>query len=435
MNIAELQTLIRAQRLNWTAAETPFSALSDPEKRRRLGAVPPSGGPSLAERERLTATRGLPAVGPALPASVDWRNKGGANWITAIEDQGGCGSCVAFGCVGSFESHVRIARSDGGLAVDLSEADLWFCWGPNHSAGQCPSGGWWPDNALPGLVQGIVDAACFGYTASNQACNRCANAQSRLTKATGWHSISSVSDIKSFLATSGPLITCFTVRDDFYNYTGNIYSPSNSPTNVVVGGHCVCVVGYDDNNSCWMCKNSWGATFGEQGFFRIAYGVCGIDAEMWAIEGVEAAPIDQQLDWRWCNKCSGLFWAGGNATAGKCPAGGAHVRGTTDYSVVMNAPGAPGQHDWRWCDKCSGLFWAGGNATAGKCPAGGAHVRGTTDYAVVMDAGGAPGQHDWRWCDKCSGLFWAGGNATAGTCPAGDAHVRGSSDYTVLNVV
>jgi hypothetical protein len=98
-----------------------------------------------------------------------------------------------------------------------------------------------------------------------------------------------------------------------------------------------------------------------------------------------AGPVgsSRQLDWRWCDKCSGLFWAGGGAAAGACPAGGAHVRGTSDYGVVMDAPDAPGQHDWRWCNKCSGLFWAGGGATAGVCPADGAHVRGTSDYSVV----------------------------------------------------
>jgi hypothetical protein len=46
------------------------------------------------------------------------------------------------------------------------------------------------------------------------------------------------------------------------------------------------VVGYDDDHGCWICKNSWGTGWGEGGFFRIAYGQCGIDAQMWAINGI-----------------------------------------------------------------------------------------------------------------------------------------------------
>jgi C1A family cysteine protease len=284
MEINVLQRLVRDQGLAWQPAETELSRASDAEKRSRLGAVPPSGAPSLAERELHAAAAPI-TTAPGLPTSVDWRNKSG-NWVTPIEDQGACGSCVAFGTVASFESHVRIAASNAGMRVDLSEADLWFCWGPNHGAGKCPVGGWWPDSALPGLVPGIVDAGCFAYTANDQPCNRCADAASRLTKITGWHSISNTADMKTFLASSGPLITCFTVYDDFYHYVGGVYSPSSDPSNAVVGGHCVCIVGYDDTNNFWICKNSWGVAWGEQGFFRIAYGKCGIGAEMWAIDGV-----------------------------------------------------------------------------------------------------------------------------------------------------
>ena len=50
------------------------------------------------------------------------------------------------------------------------------------------------------------------------------------------------------------------------------------PPGEYVGGHCVCIIGYDDAQKCWIAKNSWGKGWGEQGFFRIGYGECGIDA-------------------------------------------------------------------------------------------------------------------------------------------------------------
>ena len=53
-----------------------------------------------------------------------------------------------------------------------------------------------------------------------------------------------------------------------------------------VGGHCICIVGYDKAARYWIVKNSRGATWGEQGFFRIGFGECAIDSGMLGVEGV-----------------------------------------------------------------------------------------------------------------------------------------------------
>jgi len=142
-----------------------------------------------------------------------------------------------------------------------------------------------------------------------------------------------------------------------------------------------------------------------------------------------ASPVTTQDNWRWCNKCTGLFFAG-NATLGVCPAGGTHnLTGSGDYHLIDNTPSDPGQHDWRWCNKCAGLFFAG-NATLGICATGGMHDPiGSGDYSL---SGNGSGQHDWRWCNKCAGLFFAG-NATLGACPAGGTHdLTGSGDYVLM---
>jgi C1A family cysteine protease len=130
-----------------------------------------------------------------------------------------------------------------------------------------------------------VDCACFPYTAGDQKCNLCANAGSRETRISGYQSINNVAQMKQWIASHGPVTTCFTVYDDFYSYTGGIYTPTSSK---VAGGHCVTVIGYSDPGRFWICKNSWGTLWGESGFFCIAYGApgTGIDAEMWAIDGI-----------------------------------------------------------------------------------------------------------------------------------------------------
>ncbi|MFP2907580.1 hypothetical protein ACLESD_21530, partial [Pyxidicoccus sp. 3LFB2] len=88
--------------------------------------------------------------------------------------------------------------------------------------------------------------------------------------------------------------------------------------------------------------------------------------------------------------------------------------------------------NWRWCNKCQGLFFAGNGSSV--CPTGGAHNGSTSgDYHLLHGAGGAPDlQSNWRWCNKCQGLFF-GGNGSS-VCPSGGAHSGVTSgDYSLIN--
>jgi C1A family cysteine protease len=85
----------------------------------------------------------------------------------------------------------------------------------------------------------------------------------------------------------GALVGAFTVYQDFMDYfrTNNspdaVYRRSGNP-GTLLGGHCICVVGYDDDQQCWICKNSWGPYWADNGYFKIGYGEVGIDSYMWA---------------------------------------------------------------------------------------------------------------------------------------------------------
>ncbi len=145
--------------------------------------------------------------------------------------------------------------------------------------------------------------------------------------------------------------------------------------------------------------------------------------------------INEQNNWRWCNKCQGLFF-GGNLAGSKCPVGGAHIAtGSGNYHLIQNTVGAPGQANWRWCSKCQGLHF-GGNPP-GSCPGGGTHIKtGSGNYSLVQNLSGVPGQSNWRWCNKCQGLFFGGNPGSK--CPAsplpGGAHSKtGSGNYRLVN--
>jgi len=93
--------------------------------------------------------------------------------------------------------------------------------------------------------------------------------------------------MKKVLSEHGCLAADFLVYEDFMDYPGGIYEHAYGD---YLGGHAVAVVGYDDVDDCWICKNSWGLGWGEAGggetggWFRIAYGECSIDEKMYKID-------------------------------------------------------------------------------------------------------------------------------------------------------
>jgi C1A family cysteine protease len=288
----ELLEAVRSNSVNWRPGHNTITDLDEEDRRLRFGYVPGPEEPSLEERETKSTARLMTnafvetADAPTLPAKVDWRNVNGKNYVTGIKDQGSCGSCVAFGTAATMESRVRIIRSipvnaaNGGTLPDLSEAHLFYC--GNTLNDPCLKG-WYPSAALNfATLTGVVPASCFPYTPGNQPCNPCSDWQTKTTKVASSKTLTSVTEMKTWLVEKGPLITCFTIYSDFVAYTGGVYVQIAGQ---VEGGHCVSCVGYDDAKQAWLCKNSWGTGWGEGGYVWIGYGQVGIDAMMWGVEG------------------------------------------------------------------------------------------------------------------------------------------------------
>jgi len=300
VDLSQLRLAARESMIDWAPGETAHSGLSELQARSRLGAEPPGGAATLLQREQTAAAKltaagahQMPASAAKVPAKFDWRSVSGANYVSTVRDQAGCGSCVAFGAVAVLESMVRITAKQPRLSVDLSEAFVFFCLGPKSGAGRCPDGGWWPDDALAAMkTTGVSDEANYRYTDDNQPCRRGSDWKSRLTTFSTWTRKTSVASMKTYLSTVGPLVACFTIYEDFfYFYTGGVYTYRKKTAGEIIGGHCVQIVGYDDAKKCWIAKNSWGTGWGEEGYFRIAYGSAGIDAEMWGIDGTVKSPL------------------------------------------------------------------------------------------------------------------------------------------------
>jgi hypothetical protein len=160
----------------------------------------------------------------------------------------------------------------------------------------------------------------------------------------------------------------------------------------------------------------------------------GVSSDAVVIHEVRSPYTLGQNQWRWCNKCQALAYAG--FTAGPCPAGGVHDHaGSGDYGLVTGLPGGTGQRHWKWCQKCQELIFAGDvGSDPGVCAAGGSHdVSSSLDYTLIMGTTTWAGQNNWKWCTKCQGLAYAGA-PSPGPCPAGGEHDHtGSADYTLPN--
>ena len=218
------------------------------------------------------------------PADFDWRDVEGRNFISSVKDQGSCGSCVAFGTAASIDATIRteldiaVNDSGGNGFEDLAEAQIFYCGG--GAVGRNCDNGWWPDGALSyAQATGLAPESCFPYKAGNQPCKLCSDWQTKISKLNAYHTITNSEDMKRWISAKSPLIACFLVYSDFYGYKSGVYKHVSGE---LKGGHCICVVGYSDTKSAWLCKNSWGSSWGMNGYFWISYGQCGIDSDMQA---------------------------------------------------------------------------------------------------------------------------------------------------------
>ena len=289
-NIKLIQDEIAKAGFDWKASVNLFSTMSEEEKTKHLGYSPGPNDISLKEQENMgienyslfKASSMASQGGFGAPAAIDWRNKDGQNYVTSVKNQGGCGSCVSFGTSASVESRVKIQRG-AAYSIDLSEAHLFYCIARSQ-ARNCGNG-WWPESAMTAFRDiGVTDEACYPYVAGDQDCtSRCADWASRVTKISGYTMVNTIASIKEWIANNGPAEACFTVYNDFFSYSSGVY---HKTSNDVAGGHCVCIVGYSDAEQCWICKNSWGTGFGESGFFKIGYGECGIEGQVFGVNSV-----------------------------------------------------------------------------------------------------------------------------------------------------
>jgi len=224
------------------------------------------------------------AVEKELPTQFDWRNaRGGRDFLEPVMDQADCGSCYMV-------STMRMLSARHKIRMNYSMAEPWSISFPLHCSeyNQGCKGGYaflaskWSEDV------GLLPASCAPYSTEGKCHVRCnpKRLQKRYRASNyryvgGWYGNSSASSMMLEVYHKGPIVVSFEPTEDFMFYSGGIFSQPTvsvrtplhkSRTEWQQVDHAVLLVGWGEElgQKYWLVQNSWGGTWGENGFFRIA---------------------------------------------------------------------------------------------------------------------------------------------------------------------
>jgi C1A family cysteine protease len=261
---------------SYTVGVTQFADLTADEFKKHYYGY----NPALRKSSLESAPWQMPNI--SIPESIDWVQKGG---VTPVKNQAQCGSCWAFSTTGAVEGAYFVAS---GKLVSLSEEDLVSCDTVDNGCG-----GGAMDNGFDFAKNyGICREADDPYT-SGQGNRGICNGKCKAAVTVTSHVDVPPKDEEALKAAVAMQPVSVAIEADqkvFQLYTGGVLN------NVACGtklDHGVLVVGYGTENGhdFWKVKNSWGETWGEQGFIRIARGsnMCGIAMDPSYPTGAKAA--------------------------------------------------------------------------------------------------------------------------------------------------
>ncbi|MBU8893879.1 MAG: fibronectin type III domain-containing protein [Bacteroidales bacterium] len=276
-----------------------------------------NGDPLNAEVERtVPSIQEIAKVDPSftssksLPTEFDWRNYNGHTYIGDVRDQGGCGSCYAFGASAAAEGVYNFATgSYDSNTADFSEGWIAFCLSeisPYSSHFDGCNGADYDYYELQALVDiGHIDESYFPYSdANNQSCPSTTDAAPKI-QFEGWYRVpcADVDAIKTAIMTYGVVDAAVYVTTAFSGYSGGVFTDSYTTCNTnpcynATTNHAIALVGWGvdaTDGEYWILRNSWGSSWGEGGYMKLSVNASHVDCSVcymvYADDGTTTATV------------------------------------------------------------------------------------------------------------------------------------------------
>lgn len=219
-------------------------------------------------------------------SNIDWREK---NVITAVKNQGNCGSCWTFAATETVESHNAITH---GKLEELSEQQILDCTGIAKSD-QCNNfnldngcNGGTVENAFDRIIKmgGLSTEWAYPYVSyygEDFQCNKSKTIHP-VVKLELYGNLPSNEYVPTvdFLENQGPLAVSVDATS-WFSYESGIFDTCNK-THIDLD-HAVQLVGFGTDpklGQYWIVRNSWGTLWGENGYIRLHKSSeisCGVD--------------------------------------------------------------------------------------------------------------------------------------------------------------
>ena len=206
-------------------------------------------------------------VPATLPQRVDLKPS-----CSPVENQGNLGSCTANALVGALEF---LERKDNVPFADLSRLFIYYGEREIEHTVKSDSGAMIRDGIKTLAKQGVCSEKRWPYVVSKFVAKPAAACYKEALQhqITSYRRIVTLDEMRTCLAEGYPFVFGFTVYENFESQqvakTGILEMPQ--PGERSLGGHAVMAVGYDDANKRFFVRNSWGAGWGQKGYFTMPY--------------------------------------------------------------------------------------------------------------------------------------------------------------------